>query len=299
MTRTPFTWTLPRTQIELGRRTAVMGILNVTPDSFSDGGSHLELRKAVVRAHQIEQEGADILDIGGESSRPGSTPVSEEEEERRVLPVIDALAGRLRIPISIDTYRAGVARKALAAGAQIVNDISAFRFDPEMSDVVREAGAGVVLMHSRGSREELHRQPPMTDAIAEIRNDLENSLRAARDAGIPQTAIVLDPGIGFGKRAEESILVLRQLDMFSKLQYPLLVGPSRKSFIHSISAAAPELLLWGTAAAVAIAVARGAHVVRVHDVPQMRTFVDTLDAISEGGGTGRCTSSGPAGGPER
>jgi len=280
MTRSPFTWTLPRTQIELGRRTAVMGILNVTPDSFSDGGSHFGLRKAVVRAHQIEQEGADFLDIGGESSRPGSTPVSEEEEERRVLPVIEALAGRLRIPISIDTYRSGVARKALAAGAQIVNDISAFRFDPEMPDVVREAGAGGVLMHSRGSREELHRQPPMTDAIAEIRNDLEKSLRVAREAGIPQTAIVLDPGIGFGKRGEESILVLRQLDMFSKLQYPLLVGPSRKSFIRSISAATPEMLLWGTAAAVAIGVARGAHVVRVHDVHEMRTFVDTLDAIS-------------------
>jgi dihydropteroate synthase len=282
MVRSIFIWTLPRTQIELGRRTAIMGILNVTPDSFSDGGSHFELRNAVARAHQIEQEGADILDIGGESSRPGSTPVPEEEEERRVLPVIEALAGTLKIPISIDTYRSRVARKALAAGAQVVNDISAFRFDREMPAVVREARAGVVLMHSRGSREELHRQPAMTDAIAEIRNDLENSIRVALEGGIPQTAIVLDPGIGFGKRAEESILVLRQLDMLSKLQYPVLVGPSRKSFIRSLSAATPETLLWGTAAAVAIGVARGAHVVRVHDVRAMRTFVDTLDAIERG-----------------
>ena len=256
-----------------------MGILNVTPDSFSDGGCYLGIDEATARAHQIQEEGADILDIGGESSRPGSTPVCEEEELRRVLPVIETLAGRLRIPISIDTYRSGVAGKALAAGAQIVNDISAFRFDPEMADVVRAPGAGVVLMHSRGSRGELHLQPRMEDPIGEITQDLERSIGRAVEAGIEKSTIVIDPGIGFGKRADESLLVLRKLEAFSKLQYPLLIGASRKSFVRKVAREGPETRLWGTSAAVALSVLQGAHIARVHDVREMRALVDTLDAI--------------------
>src|SRR6185369_10331083 len=166
--RLPYTWTLPRTTIEFGKRTAIMGILNVTPDSFSDGGQYLNHALAVDRGKQIEDEGADILDIGGESTRPGSTPVSEEEETGRVMPVIEALVGSLRIPISIDTYRAGVARRAIDAGAQIVNDISGLRFDRAMASMVNRKKAGIVLMHSRGDRETLHKQTPMTDPIKEV-----------------------------------------------------------------------------------------------------------------------------------
>jgi dihydropteroate synthase len=279
MARSTHIWTLPRTEIQLGPRTAVMGILNVTPDSFSDGGQYFDAEQAVTRALQIEQEGADILDIGGESSRPGSAPISEAEELRRVLPVIEAISGRLRIPISIDTYRSEVARRALAAGAQIVNDISAFRFDPEIATAVREHRAGAVLMHSRGGREELHIQPPMENPLAEITRDLLASAARAIDVGVAPTAIVIDPGIGFGKRAEESLQVLRKFDEFSKLEYPLLIGASRKSFLRRI-VSGPESLIWGTAAAVAASVLRGAHIVRVHDVAPIRTLVDTLDALT-------------------
>src|SRR6185295_11442285 len=191
--------------IELGYRTVVMGILNVTPDSFSDGGRFIDPGKAVARALELQADGADILDLGGESSRPGSVPISQDEELRRLMPVVDALGGRLKIPISVDTYRSQVARRALQGGAQVVNDISAFRFDPVMAEVVREYGAGVVLMHSRGAREELHTQPALNDAndaIAQVRDDLQRSIRQALEAGIPKSAIVIDPGIGFGKRAE-------------------------------------------------------------------------------------------------
>jgi len=282
--RKTYTWTLPETRIALGKRTIVMGILNVTPDSFSDGGKFLDVNAAVARAEQIQEQGADMLDIGGESSRPGSVPVSEEEELRRVLPVIETLSGKLSIPISVDTYRARVARIALDAGAQIVNDISAFRFDPEMVNVVRAARAGVIMMHSRGSREALHRQPPMIDPAGEVQRELQISTCIAEDGGIERSSIVVDPGIGFGKTAEESLIVLRSLQALSQLEYPLLVGTSRKSFLRRIvSNGLPveaEDRLWGTAATTARAIFDGAHIVRVHDVAEMRVFVDTLDALA-------------------
>jgi dihydropteroate synthase len=261
-----------------------MGILNVTPDSFSDGGRFLDVNAAVARAEQIQEQGADVLDIGGESSRPGSVPISQEEDLRRVLPVIETLRGKLSIPISIDTYRARVAQIAIDAGAQIVNDISAFRFDPEMGRVVRKTRAGVVLMHSRGSREQLHRQPPMTEPALEVQRELEISTRVAEDAGIERSSIVVDPGIGFGKSAEESLIVLRNLPALSQLEYPLLIGTSRKSFLRRIVSNGPtveaEDRLWGTAATTAHAILDGAHIVRVHDIAQMRIFVDTLDALA-------------------
>jgi dihydropteroate synthase len=260
-----------------------MGILNVTPDSFSDGGRFLDVNAALARAEQIQEQGADVLDIGGESSRPGSVQVSEEEELRRVLPVIKTLSGKLSIPISVDTYRARVAQIAIDSGAQVVNDISAFRFDSEMASVVRKTQAGVVLMHSRGSREELHRQPPMVDPTGEVQGGLRISTRLAADAGIERSSIVVDPGIGFGKSAEESLIVLRNLQALSQLEYPLLIGTSRKSFLHRIVSNGPMVeakdRLWGTAATIARAIFDGAHIVRVHDVAEMRIFVDTLDAM--------------------
>lgn len=281
--RKAYIWTLPRTHISLGKRTVVMGILNVTPDSFSDGGKFLDVNAALARAEEIQEQGADVLDIGGESSRPGSVQVSEEEELRRVLPVIEKLSGKLSIPISIDTYRARVAQIAIDAGAQIVNDISAFRFDPEMARVVRKSQAGVILMHSRGSREELHRQPPMRDPTGEVQRALHASTRLASDAGIEPSSIVVDPGIGFGKNAEESLIVLRNLQALSQLEYPLLIGTSRKSFLRRIVSNGPMVeakdRLWGTAATIARAVFGGAHIVRVHDISEMRIFVDTLDAM--------------------
>jgi dihydropteroate synthase len=281
--RNTYTWTLPHTQIELGRRTIVMGILNVTPDSFSDGGQFIDPGKAVARALELEADGADMLDLGGESSRPGSVPIPESEEVRRLMPVVEALQGKLKIPVSVDTYRSGVARRALEAGAQVVNDISAFRFDPLMAGVVRQYRAGVVLMHSRGGREELHTQLPMADAVTQVRDELHRSVAQAIEAGIPKSAIVIDPGIGFGKRAEESLSVLRNLGALSPLECALLVGTSRKSFIRKVAKIEPDAPyspLLGTAATVASAVMQGAHIVRVHDVREMRTLVDVLDVIA-------------------
>jgi dihydropteroate synthase len=281
--RKTYIWTLPRTRIALGKRTIVMGILNVTPDSFSDGGAYFDIHAALARGEEMQLQGADVLDIGGESSRPGSTPVSEEEELRRILPVVEALNARLTIPISIDTYRSRVAQKAVEAGAQIVNDISAFRFDSAMPVVVKKARAGIVLMHSRGSREELHKQPPMRDPTGEVQQELQLSIRLATEAGIERSAIVVDPGIGFGKRAEESVTVLRNLQALSQLEYPLLIGTSRKSFLRKIVSDGPMVeakdRLWGTAVTIARAILAGAHIVRVHDVAEMRTFVDALDAL--------------------
>jgi len=282
--RNHYTWTLPQVSISLGERTSVMGILNVTPDSFSDGGVHSAPAKAVTRALEIEAQGADILDIGGESSRPGSTAISEEEEIRRVVPVIEALRGKLRIPISVDTYRSEVARRSLAAGAQIVNDISAFRFDSAMAEVAGAHRAGVILMHSRGPREGLHLQPPMQNPVEQVLLDLERSVNSAVAAGIKKAAIVVDPGIGFGKRAEDSLSLLRNVKALSPLECAVLIGTSRKSFIRKIARIEPDTPYdpaWGTAATVAAAVAQGAHIVRVHDVKEIRTLVDVLDAILE------------------
>jgi dihydropteroate synthase len=270
---------LPRTQIELGQRTAVMGILNVTPDSFFDGGQFFTHDTAIARGKEIEQEGADMIDIGGESSRPGSQPISEDEESRRALPVIERLAGVVKIPISVDTYRAAVAKRAIEAGAQLVNDISAFRFDDNMPRVVAAARAGIVLMHSRGSRETLHVQARMGDPVREVAERLLSAVESARAAGISRDAIVIDPGIGFGKAADESLAVLKSLNVFSKINYPLLVGTSRKSFIRRITAENLEASGWGTAATVVAAIMNGAHIVRVHDVRQARVLADVTDRL--------------------
>jgi dihydropteroate synthase len=277
--RQHYTWKLPRRVLSLGERTAVMAILNVTPDSFSDGGLYLDREKAIARAKDIEQEGADIIDIGGESTRPGSEPVSEEEELRRILPVIEAVARAVNIPTSVDTWRAGIARRALAAGAEIVNDISGFRFDDNLPRVVKDSRAGVVLMHSRGSRETLHKQARMEDPVREVTDGLLSAAQKARTADISNDAIVLDPGIGFGKASDESFRVLKTLNEFSKLGYPILVGTSRKSFIRPIVSETVEAHNWGTAATIVASILNGAHIVRVHDVRQARVLADVTDRI--------------------
>lgn len=282
MMRQTFTWQLPRTTLELGPRTRLMAILNVTPDSFSDGGFFVDPELAVERAFQLEQAGADILDIGGESTRPGSQSVSEEEEIRRVLPVVERLAKSLRIPISVDTYRAGVADRALDGGAQVVNDISAFRFDPGLAGVCAKHHAGVVLMHSRGDRSSLHLQPPMDDPVSEVRSRLMAAAAGAVDAGIAAQGIVLDPGIGFGKDRQASLAVLARAEVLSDVGFPVLIGPSRKSFLTPpglASLSATEDRSWATAAAVTAAILKGAHLVRVHDVAEMRAVSDVADRI--------------------
>ena len=266
----------------LGKRTAVMGILNVTPDSFSDGGRYFETERAIARGREIEQDGADLLDVGGESTRPGSEFVSEAEELRRVMPVLDALCPAIRIPVSIDTYRSGVARRAIEAGAQIINDISGFRFDPELATVARETRSGVVLMHSLGARHEMFTAHDLRDPAERVREDLLGTVAAALQAGISRQSIVVDPGFGFGKSGkdgEENLKLLGRLGALASLQYPLLVGTSRKSFIRRLVPENTDARLWGTAATVVAAVMNGAHIVRVHDVRPIRTFVDVTDAI--------------------
>jgi dihydropteroate synthase len=285
--RPKYIWKLPRTTLSLGARTAVMGILNVTPDSFSDGGACFDRERAVARGQELEQEGADIIDIGGESTRPGSEPVAEDEEVRRVLPVIEGLVHTVKIPISVDTYRAFVARRAIEAGAQIVNDISGFRFDGHMPPLVRDTRSGVVLMHSRGCREALHKQPRMADPIKEVAEGLTASLKQAQAADISNDAIVIDPGIGFGKAAEESIRVLKNVNSFSTLGYPLLIGASRKSFMRSVITWTEEARDWANVATAVMAILNGVHIIRVHDVRQARVIADVTDRIVDVGGAVR------------
>ena len=285
--RQPYIWKLPRATISLGVRTALMGILNVTPDSFSDGGQYFNLEKAIARGKELEQEGADIIDIGGQSTRPGSETIPEDEETRRVLPVIDGLARTLKVPVSIDTYRASVARRAIDAGAQIVNDISGFRFDHKMPQLVTETRAGIVLMHSRGSREALHQQSRVEDPVGESATGLAESVRKAKAAGIANDAIVVDPGIGFGKAADESIRVLKNVESFSKLGYPLLIGASRKSFMRSVISWSIEARDWANAATAVFAILNGVHIIRVHDVRQARVIADVTDRLLDVGGPAR------------
>lgn len=268
-------WKLARRSLMYGERTLVMGVLNVTPDSFSDGGQHFDRAQAIARAEEVVAEGADILDVGGESTRPGSSPVSIEEEIRRVVPVVEALAGAVSIPISVDTTKAEVARAALAAGAEIVNDISGLRFDAALADEAARAGAGLALMHSRGAHETMHTLPPVADIMCEVAESLRRSVREATRRGVAPKSIALDPGIGFSKTPEQNLELLARLDAFAQSfpDFPILVGTSRKSFIGRLLDGAPASeRLHGTMATVTAAVLRGAAIVRVHDV---RAAVET------------------------
>jgi len=260
-------------------RTCVMGVLNITPDSFSDGGTFLDPGVAVEHALRMAAEGADCIDIGGESTRPGAPPVSADEEWERIGPVVKALVGRCPVPLSVDTTKAAVAARALEAGVAIVNDISALRFDPALGAVVAEAGAGLILMHMQGTPRTMQERPAYGDVVAEVRAFLTERLKAATASGIPAEAILLDPGIGFGKTVEHNLTLLRHLPELTTLGRPLLVGPSRKSFIGAVLGTAVTDRLEGTAAAVALAIAGGAALVRVHDVKVMARVARMCDAI--------------------
>ena len=260
-----------------------MGILNITPDSFTDGGLFFSRDSAIEHGLRMVEEGADIIDVGGESTRPGSEPVEYEEEVRRIIPVIDALAKRAKVPISVDTYKADVAKRALDVGASIINDISGLRFDPEMPKVAAQYRVPVVLMHIKGTPKNMQVNPEYEALIPEIVDSLRASIRLAIDSGVREEMIIVDPGIGFGKTFEHNLEILRNLHEFTLLEKPLLVGPSRKAFIGKILGnASSSERREGTAAAVAISIMNGANIVRVHEVKEMGRVARVADAIKSG-----------------
>jgi dihydropteroate synthase len=285
--RTAYRLAWGRHVLDLGRRTCIMGVVNVTPDSFSDGGRFYDAAAAVAQGERLAAEGADIIDIGGESTRPFSEPVAIEEEIRRVVPVVAALAARVRIPISVDTTKAAVARRALESGAAMINDISALRFDPDVAGVGAEFGVPVVLMHMRGEPRSMQVAPHYDEPVTDIRGFLGEAAAAAERQGIPRERLIVDPGIGFGKTPEHNLQLIRRLQEFAALGLPILVGPSRKSFIRRLvkpdgaKDIPPSLPVveTGTQAAVAAAVLNGAHIVRVHDVANTAATVKVVDAI--------------------
>ncbi len=266
-------------KLELGQRTRVMGVVNITPDSFFDGGRFFERSQAVERCLQLVESGADIVDLGGESSRPGAEPVSVQEELERVLPVLQEVRKQVPVLISVDTYKSTVAREALKEGADIVNDVSAFRLDPEMPQVVKEWDAGVVLMHMRGTPQVMQEIPPSQDILEEVQTDLQAAVSKASENGIPEESIIIDPGIGFGKTVEDNCNILNKLSFLESFDLPVLVGTSRKSFLGSILDIPAQERIWGSAASVAIAIMRGAHIVRLHDVAEMSQVAQITDTI--------------------
>lgn len=266
--------------LRLGERTLVMGILNVTPDSFAEGGDRLDPGAAIATALQMVEAGADLIDLGGESTRPGAPPLPEAEEWRRVAPVLEGLRGRLTVPLSIDTYKAGVAERAVGLGAAIVNDISAFAYEPAIAGVVARTGAAAILMHNRGRSADIYEFAHYADVVADVTAELGARVEAAVAAGVPRERIILDPGYGFAKRAGQTLTLLARLDQLAGLGRPLLSGPSRKSFLKGpLGDVPPSGRVWGTAAAVTASVLAGAHIVRVHDVAPMVDVVRTADAI--------------------
>lgn len=280
-------WKLSRRSLPFGGgRTLVMGVLNVTPDSFSDGGQFLDPRRAVERARELVEEGADIVDVGGESTRPGGERVGIEEEIQRVVPVVEALAGSIGVPVSVDTTKAVVARAALGAGAEIVNDISALRFDAALADEAARAGAGLILMHSRGTPETLHALEPVADIMSEVTSSLRRSVEEAERRGVARASLAVDPGIGFGKSPEQNVELVARLGALAQSfpDFPLLVGTSRKSFIgRLLGGAHVSERLHGTMATVTAAVLYGAHIVRVHDVRaavQTARVAEAIRAVS-------------------
>lgn len=279
-----FRWKLKRRTLVLGERTLVMGVLNVTPDSFSDGGKHFALRSAVEAALSMQRAGADILDIGAESTRPGSLGVSAAEELARLLPVLEALRGKLKIPISVDTQKSSVAEIALGAGAEILNDVSGLKSDPQLAAVAAHHGAPLILMHMRGTPRSMQKQPFARDVMRDVLSGLRSSVALARRHSVPRSQIALDPGIGFGKSFEQNYELLARLPEIAKLGFPLLAGVSRKGFLGATLAEAgnpapPDQRLWGTAAAVAASILGGAHIVRVHDVAEMAQVARVSDAV--------------------
>jgi len=268
----------------LGERTLIMGVLNVTPDSFSDGGKFFSLKGAVDGALAMERAGADLLDIGAESTRPGSTGISAAEELQRLLPVLEALRGRLKIPISVDTRKASVAEIALGAGAALLNDSSGLKNDPRIAEVAAKFGVPLILMHMRGTPQTMQKQPFAKNVVKDVIAGLRDSVAIARRTGVRKSQIILDPGIGFGKSFKQNYELLARLPELAKLGYPLLVGSSRKGFLGATLAvhgkpAPPEARIWGTAATVTASILGGAHIVRVHDVAEMAQVAKVADAL--------------------
>jgi dihydropteroate synthase len=275
---------LPSRTLSLGERTLVMGILNVTPDSFSDGGKFFDLQKAVAHALEMERAGADLLDVGGESTRPGSRGTSTEEELARVMPVLKALRGVLSIPISLDTRKADVAEAALSAGVSIINDISGLKTDSRTAEVAARHGVPLILMHMRGEPRTMQKAPFARTVIKDVTKGLRASIGKARKAGVPKSQIIIDPGIGFGKSFQQNYELLQKLPELGRLGYPLLVGTSRKGFLGASLArhgkpAPPEERIWATAATVTASILGGAHIVRVHDVAEMAQVARVADYL--------------------
>ena len=282
--RRKFRLPLPSRRLVLGERTLIMGVLNVTPDSFSDGGLFLDPEAAVARAIAMEAAGADIIDIGGESTRPGSSGISADEELRRIIPVIEGLRGKIGIPISVDTSKSEVAEAAAAAGAEIVNDVTALRKDLRIAEVARRRKLPLTLMHMRGEPATMQKKPFARDVLGDVTRGLRHAVTIARRAGVAKSQIILDPGIGFGKSYEQNCELLARLPELAPLGFPILVGTSRKSFIGGALKSASRTpsgneRIWGTAATVAASILQGAHIVRVHDVAEMAQVAQVSDAI--------------------
>lgn len=271
-----FFWKLKQREIRLGERTVLMGVLNVTPDSFSDGGKYSDPDRAFARAVELEEQGADIVDIGAESTKPGSARISAAEEMRRLIPVLKRLKGTLGVPVSVDTYKAEVAERALELGAEIINDPSGLTIEPQLARAVSNHDAGLILNHMRGRPETWAKLGPMTDPMGTITRELEATVSRARRTGIDKSRMVIDPGLGFGKRKEQNALILGKLAELAGMDLPIMVGPSRKSFLAHPD---PEETKFATAAAVVAAVLAGAHVIRVHDVREMRAATEVADEI--------------------
>ncbi len=276
MPRKHFEWKIRDKTLQLGERTLIMGVLNVTPDSFSDGGKYSDPDRAFARAVELEEEGADIIDIGAESTKPGSIRVSEAEELRRLVPVLKRLRGKLTVPISVDTYKASVAEKALELGADIINDPSGLTMDPELARTATQGDAGLILNHMRGTPDSWAKLPPLKNPLAVVGPELEAAIHRAVRAGVDRKRMVIDPGLGFGKRKEQNSEILGRLQELAQLGLPIMVGPSRKHFLAKETAIETE---FASAAAVAAAVLYGAHIVRVHDVKMMKAAVDVADEI--------------------
>jgi dihydropteroate synthase len=277
MNRRHLVWNLKRRQLLAGERTLIMGVLNVTPDSFSDGGKHLDPDRAFARAVELEEQGVDIIDIGAESTRPGAQRISEAEELRRLIPVLKRLEGKLNVPVSVDTYKSAVAEKALEHGAEIINDPSGLTFDPQLARVVANYDGGLIINHMRGTPESWAKLPPMKDVMGGIRADLDASVHRAIRSGMNRARIAIDPGLGFGKRKEQNSEILARLGELARLELMIVAGPSRKAFLgQELSDSAMQC---ATAAAVTAAILAGAHMVRVHDVAEMKAAAQLADQI--------------------
>lgn len=276
MTRKPYIWKLKSREIQLGDRTLIAGVLNVTPDSFSDGGKYNDPDRAFAHALHMEEQGADFIDIGAESTRPGSARITAPEELRRLIPVLKRLRGRLRVPVSVDTYKAEVAQRAITHGAEIINDPSGLTFDPQLAGVVLRHDAGLILNHMRGRPETWAKLAPLPDVMGTIMRETEATVSRARRAGIERGRLVIDPGIGFGKRREQNSEIVARLAQMARLELPIMVGPSRKTFLMQEN---EDLTKYATAAAVAACILGGAHVIRVHDVAEMRVAAHIADDI--------------------